>query len=308
MSRFLTLAALLGGILIASADAAGEPKANDPTTGPKTPPKAGPKSGGKKKDKEKEEHLCKLRLMWWLAPKDNLELGILQENEQGQRDVAPIGISQMQINGSIDYHGEFAVQIMRKGSTGEVDKKGKMVVTWLPYATLPLKPDDTDICAILFDNGKGGANFRIFDFKPATFPYGSLKVVNLCTAKVACSLDGKVILAEPGKAVLSHNSFATRAAPQITMAVQEAGGEDRILFMSRMIMSDNSRSLFFVIERPSDNIETRYEVTSVVDMNPNPAGVLRPSGDAPAGNEKTTTKPEVKGPKDATKATPKKAV
>ncbi len=297
MTRFLALAALLGGLLCASAHAV------DPPTGPKTAPKASPKaSAGKKKEKEVEQHLCKLRLMWWLAPQGGLELGIQQESDQGQNEVVPIGISQMQINGSIDYHGQVAVQVMRKGATGEIDKKGKPIVTWLPYVTLPLKPDDTDICVILFDNGKGGANFRIFDFKPATFPYGSLKIVNLCAAKVACSLDGKVILAEPGKAVLSPNSFATRAAPQITMAIQEAGGEDRILFMSRMIMSDSTRSLFFVIERPSDNNETRYEVTSVVDFNPNPAGVLRPASDAPSGNENAPTK----APKE-TKAAPRKA-
>ena len=306
MPRLLALTALLGGLLCASAHAANEPKSNDPPAGPKTAPKAATKAG-KKKDKEVEQHLCKLRLMWWLAPKDGLELGIQQENDQGQNEVVPIGISQMQINGSIDYHGQYAVQVMRKGATGEVDKKGKPIVSWLPYATLPLKPDDTDICAILFDNGKGGANFRIFDFKPATFPYGSLKIVNLCGAKVACSLDGKVILADPGKAVLSQNSFATRAAPQITMAVQEAGGEDRILFMSRMIMSDNARSLFFVIERPSDNIETRYEVTSIVDMNPNPAGLLKPSGTTPAGNDGTPAKADTKPAKE-TKPAPKKTV
>lgn len=297
MTRFLALAALLGGLLCTSAHAV------DPPTGPKTAPKASPKAGaGKKKDKEVEQHLCKLRLMWWLAPQDGLELGIQQESDQGQNEVVPVGISQMQINGSIDYHGQVAVQVMRKGATGEIDKKGKPIVTWLPYVTLPLKPDDTDICVILFDNGKGGANFRIFDFKPAAFPYGSLKIVNLCGTKVACSLDGKIILAEPGKAVLSPNSFATRATPQITMAVQEAGGEDRILFMSRMIMSDSTRSLFFVIERPSDNIENRYEVTSVVDFNPNPAGVLRPASSAPSVNETAPTK----APKE-TKAAPKKA-
>jgi hypothetical protein len=301
MPRLLALTALLGGLLCASAHAANEPKSNDPPAGPKTAPKAAAKAG-KKKDKEVEQHLCKLRLMWWLAPKDGLELGIQQESDQGQNEVVPIGISQMQINGSIDYHGQYAVQVMRKGATGEVDKKGKPIVSWLPYVTLPLKPDDTDICVILFDNGKGGANFRIFDFKPAAFPYGSLKIVNLSGAKVACSLDGKVIQAAPGKAVLSSNSFATRAAPQITMAVQETGGEDRILFMSRMIMSDNARSLFFVIERPSDNIETRYEVTSIVDFNPNPAGLLKPSGTTPASNEN----PPAKAPKE-TKAAPKKA-
>ena len=297
MIRFLALAALLGGLACASAPAA------DPPTGPTTSPKASTKAGaGKKKEKEVEQHLCKLRLMWWLVPQGGLELGIQQESEQGQSEVVPIGVSQMQINGSIDYHGQFAVQVMRKGATGEIDKKGKPIVSWLPYAILPLKPDDTDICVILFDNGKGGANFRIFDFKPATFPYGSLKIVNLCGAKVACSLDGKVILAEPGKAVLSANTFATRAAPQITMAVQEAGGEDRILFMSRMIMSDSTRSLFFVIERPSDDIETRYEVTSVVDFNPNPSGILRPASAAPASNENAPAK----APKE-TKAAPKKA-
>jgi len=295
MTRFLALATLLSGLVCASALAA-----NEPTTSPKASPKAG---AGKKKAKEIEQHLCKLRLMWWLAPQDGLELGIQQESDQGQNEVVPIGISQMQINGAINYHGQVAVQVMRKGATGEIDKKGKPIVSWLPYTTLPLKPDDTDICVILFDNGKGGANFRIFDFKPATFPYGSLKIVNLCGAKVACSLDGKVVLAEPGKAVLSLNTFATRAAPQITMAVQEAGGEDRILFMSRMIMSDSTRSLFFVIERPSETSEARYEVTSVVDFNPNPAGVLRPSGDTPASNNENAP---TKAPKE-TKAAPKKA-
>jgi hypothetical protein len=73
--------------------------------------------------------------------------------------------------------------------------------------------------------------------------------------------------------------------------------------MSRMIMSDSTRSLFFVIERPSETSEARYEVTSVVDFNPNPAGVLRPSGDTPASNNENAP---TKAPKE-TKAAPKKA-
>jgi hypothetical protein len=305
MIRPFPKVALLAGLLCVAAHAANETKPEPPA--PKAAAKAAPKADGGKtaaaKKKEKEEHHCKLRLMWWLAPKEGLELGIQQENE-----VVPIGISQMQVNGVIDYHGEFAVPIVRKGSTGEVDKKGKPITSWLPYATLPLKPDDSDICVILFDNGKGGAAFRIFDFRTSAFPYGSLEVVNLSRANVACSLDGKVMSAAPGKAITSHNSFAQRTAPQITMAVQENGGEERILFMSRMIMSDNARSLFFVIERPSETIDGRYEVTSIVDMNPNPAGVIRsPSEntDTPAPKS-PNAKGDAKTPKE-TKPAPKKA-
>jgi hypothetical protein len=302
MFRTLMAAAFLGGLLTLPTYAAGDAKPND-TTGTKTGGvKAQPKTDNGKmaaaKKKEKEEHHCNLRLMWWQLPKDSPELGLQEENE-----VVPIGISQMQVNGMIEYHGDAAVQIMRKAPSQQVDKKGKPIMTWLPYAVLPLRNEDTDICAILFDNGKGGASSRLFDFKPSAFPFGSLQIVNLTRGKVACSLDGKVIMAESNRAILSSNSFVERAAPQISLAVMETGGEEHLLFTSRMIMSNTVRSLFFVIERPSEDVDGRYEVTSIVDMNPSLNGGEKPVGDNPPT---TPNKPATKGPGEP-KAAPKKA-
>jgi hypothetical protein len=61
------------------------------------------------------------------------------------------------------------------------------------------------------------------------------------------------------------------------------------LFTSRMIMSNTVRSLFFIIERPSEDIDGRYEVTSIVDMNPALSGGGKPAGDnAPTPNKPAT--------------------
>ena len=269
-------AALLGG-LAASLSAVGEP-----------PAKAGKTAAAKAAAAKKllTQHRCQLRMMWWVSPAENVELGVQQDDE-----VVSVGLAQMQVNGTLDYHGEPLVQIMKKTDTGVLDKKGKPVIAWTPYATIPLRPEDTDICAILFDDGKGGARTKLFDFRPTVFPYGSLQVVNLSKKPLTCGLDSRTMTIAPGRNVISPNSFIERAAPQINLSTVDANGESVMLFASRMIMSSFCRSLFFVVERPAEDGETRIEVTSIVDMNPNPVGVIKSAVPAPAPTPPPTGKP-----------------
>ena len=269
-------AALLGG-LAASLSAVGEP-----------PAKAGKTAAAKAAAAKKllTQHRCQLRMMWWVSPAENVELGVQQDDE-----VVSVGLAQMQVNGTLDYHGEPLVQIMKKTDTGVLDKKGKPVIAWTPYATIPLRPEDTDICAILFDDGKGGARTKLFDFRPTVFPYGSLQVVNLSKKPLTCGLDSRTMTIAPGRNVISPNSFIERAAPQINLSTVDANGESVMLFASRMIMSSFCRSLFFVVERPAEDGETRIEVTSIVDMNPNPVGVIKSAVPAPAPAPTPTGKP-----------------
>ena len=269
-------AALLGG-LAASLSAVGEP-----------PAKAGKTAAAKAAAAKKllTQHRCQLRMMWWVSPAENVELGVQQDDE-----VVSVGLAQMQVNGTLDYHGEPLVQIMKKTDTGVLDKKGKPVISWTPYATIPLRPEDTDICAILFDDGKGGARTKLFDFRPTVFPYGSLQVVNLSKKPLTCGLDSRTMTIAPGRNVISPNSFIERAAPQINLSTVDANGESVMLFASRMIMSSFCRSLFFVVERPAEDGETRIEVTSIVDMNPNPVGVIKSAVPAPAPAPTPTGKP-----------------
>ena len=176
-------AALLGG-LAATLSAVGEP-----------PAKAGKTAAAKAAAAKKllTQHRCQLRMMWWVSPAENVELGVQQDDE-----VVSVGLAQMQVNGTLDYHGEPLVQIMKKTDTGVLDKKGKPVIAWTPYATIPLRPEDTDICAILFDDGKGGARTKLFDFRPTVFPYGSLQVVNLSKKPLTCGLDSRTMTIAPG--------------------------------------------------------------------------------------------------------------
>ena len=274
--RLPLYAALLCG-LAGTLSAAGE-----------TPTKAGKTAGAKAAAAKKllTQHRCLLRMMWWVAPAEPVELGVQQDEE-----VIPVGLAQMQVNGTLDYHGEPLVQIMRKTDTGVVDKKGKPVISWTPYATIPLRPDDTDICAILFDDGKGGARSKLFDFRPSVFPYGSLQVVNLSKKPLTCGLDSRTMNIAPGRNVISPNSFVERSAPQINLSTVDANGESVMLLASRMIMSNYCRSLFFVVERPAEDGETRIEVTSIVDMNPNPVGVIKSAAPVPAPAPPPSAKP-----------------
>jgi len=258
-------AAILSG-LAATLSAAGE-----------SPTKTGKAAGGKAAAKKQaSQHHCKLRMMWWVAPAESLELGVQQDDE-----VVPVGLAQMQVNGILDYHGELLVQIMKKTDTGVLDKKGKPVIAWTPYTAIPLRPEDSDVCAILFEDGKGGARSKLFDFNPLIFPYGSLQVVNLSKKPLTCGLDTRTMTVSPGRSAISPNSFVERAAPQIKLSTVDANGEPLVLFSSRMIMSTFCRSLFFVIERPTEDGETQIEVTSIVDMNPNPVGVIKSVTPAP---------------------------
>jgi len=270
-------AAILSG-LAATLSAVGE----TPTKGTKS---AAAKAAAAKK--LLTQHHCQLRLMWWLAPTKSVELGVLQEEE-----VIPVGLSQMQVNGTLDYHGEPLVQIMRKTDTGFLDKKGKPVVAWTPYTTIPLRPEDTDICAILFDDGRGGARSKLFDFRPSVFPYGSLQIVNLSKKTLTCELDKRTMSVAPGRSAISPNAFVERSAPQINLSTIEANGERELLFASRLIMSNYCRSLFFMIERPAEDGESQFEVASIVDMNPNPIGVIK--SPVPVVAPATTTPPSAK--------------
>lgn len=246
------------------------------------------------------EITCSLHMTWWdeppMAEGERLELAI-----QADKSPAPFLAGQMQIGPAVEYVGPGTVTIVRKVKTQveEVDKKGKpvtrIVENWVPMATCAVPPDKQDVL-ILMMLVQGKVNAYAFDIAQESFPFGSFHILNFTKARVGCSLGGKVFFAEPGKLAKSPLVMSQRQVVNFRLAVFEAGGAQRRLYSTPIILDERTRRLYFVTEYPGNEIEQRYDTRTLVDYRQ-----IQP---APA-DEPAAEKPEPKGTKASTKAAPK---
>lgn len=246
------------------------------------------------------EITCSLHLTWWdeppMAEGERLELAI-----QVDKTTTPFMAGQMQIGPAIEYVGPGVVTIVRKVKTQveEVDKKGKPVTrtveNWVPMGTCAVPPDKQEVL-ILMMLGQGKVNAYAFDIAQESFPFGSFHILNFTKARVGCSLGGKVFFAEPGKLAKSPLVMSQRQVVNFRLAVFEAGGAQRRLYSTPIILDERTRRLYFVTEYPGNEIEQRYDTRTLVDY--------RQVQPAPA-EDPAPEKPEPKGTKAPTKAAPK---
>ena len=283
----LLVAALSGGfILLGSAQAQTPPREKPPAT---------EKSAPKGKAPAQELRTCKLRLAWWTAPENYPELALQMDKNRTPISPDIMGLSQV-----IEYRGEPNAVLLKRTVMPEVDKAGKPIIAWIPYCTVQIGETNTDLAVLLFPDPKRNiAQTRVFDFSEEAFPYGTIQLINFTTAKIAISIDGKTAVANSRGSARLNSSYTKRSICSFKMAVAETSGAQKIIRSSTIILNPESRTLFFALELPGVNDDSRYHTELIIDnMGPKPAPKtdLEPSPKGKAAGES--------GGKKSSKTTP----
>ena len=239
---------------------------------------------------EREFRTCKLRLAWWNAPENAPELAL-----QKDKDRTPFAPDILALSQVIEYRGEPDAVILKKTITSEIDKAGKPVVQWLPYCSIPVGPNDTDLAVVLFpDEKRGTAQTRIFDFSPEGFPYGSIQLVNFTSAKIAISIDGTTVVANSRGMIRFPKVFSRLSVSTFKMAAAETSGEQKILRSTTMIFKPTARILLFALEIPGADEEARYHTELIIDNLGNKPQVVEAPAPAQKGKGKSAPQPKSK--------------
>lgn len=265
-------AVLCGGfLLLGSAQAQTPPKEKPPAA-----EKSAPKGGGASKP---EMRTCKLRLAWWAAPENPPELAL-----QKDKDRTPFSPDIMALSQVIEYQGEPNAVVLKKTTLAEVDKAGKPIVQWIPYCTIPVGENDTDLAVLLFpDDKRGVAQTRVFDFSPEAFPYGSVQLINFTTAKIAIAIDGTVAVANSRGMARFPKVFNKLSVSTFKMVAAEASGEQKILRSTTMIFKPTARLLLFALEIPGAAEDARYHTELIIDNFGSRPQVVEAPAAAPKG-------------------------
>ncbi len=208
-----------------------------------------------------ELRTCKLRLAWWNAPETPPELALQKDKER-----MPFSPDIMALSQVIEYRGEPDAVVLKKTVTAELDKAGKPIVQWVPYCSIPVGPNDTDLAVLLFaDEKRGVAQTRVFDFSPEGFPYGTIQFFNFTAAKIAIVIDDKSVTINSRGSSRFPKTFTQRTISRFRMAAMESNGEQFLLRSSALIIRPNSRILFFILEHAESTGEAKYDTEVIMD-------------------------------------------
>jgi hypothetical protein len=239
----------------------------------------------------RELRTCKLRLAWWTAPENPPELAL--QNDKSRAPFSPDTLALSQI---FEYRGEPNAVVLKKTLTAELDKSGKPITAWVPYCSIPVGPNDTDLAVLLFpDDKRGVAQTRVFDFSAEAFPFGSLQLINLTRSKVAIAIDDSVAVANSRGTARLPKLFSKMSVCSFKMAVEESPGDQKVLRSSTVIMKPNARILVFVLEISGADDDSRYQSEMIIDnFGPKPQ-----LGEPPAPGPKGKAAGQPKGKKGA---------
>ena len=227
----------------------------------------------------KELRTCKLRLAWWSAPENPPELAL--QNDKSRAPFSPDTLALSQI---LDYRGEPNAVILKKTVTAEVDKAGKPITAWIPYCSIPVGPNNTDLAVLLFpDEQRGIAQTRVFDFSAEAFPFGSLQLINLTRSKVAIAIDDSVVVANSRGTARLPRIFSKMSICSFKMAVEESPGDQKVLRSTTVVMKPNARILVFVLEISGTEDDSRYQSEMIIDNFGNRPQVVEPPAPGPKG-------------------------
>jgi hypothetical protein len=241
----------------------------------------------------RELRTCKLRLAWWNEPENLPELALQTDKER--KPVSPASRALSQI---IEYRGEPNAVVLRKVISTELDKSGKPITQWIPYCSIPISATDTDLGVLLFQDEKQGvAQTRIFDFSLENFPYGSIQLINFTSARIAASIDGTTIIANSRGSARYPKTFEKRTICSFKVAAAENTGVQRLLRSTTMIFKPTARLMFFVVEMPNAEPDSRYHTEFIIDNRVSrPEPVPAPESESGVKNKAT---PAPKGKKAA---------
>jgi hypothetical protein len=184
----------------------------------------------------------------------------------------------------IEYRGEPNAVVLKKTVTAEVDKAGKPITQWVPYCSIPVGPNDTDLAVLLFpDEQRGVAQTRVFDFSSEGFPYGSVQLVNFTSAKIAMAIDGTTVVANSRGMARFPKVFNRLSVSTFKMAAAEPSGEQKILRSTTMIFKPTARVLLFAIEVPGAEEDGKYHTELIIDNLGNKPQVIEAPVPGPRG-------------------------
>jgi hypothetical protein len=227
----------------------------------------------------RELRTCKLRLAWWTAPENPPELAL-----QFDKDRTPFSPDIMALSQTIEYRGEPNAVVLKKTLSAEVDKAGKPIVQWVPYCSIPVGPNDTDLAVLLFpDDKRGVAQTRVFDFSAEAFPYGSVQLINFTSAKIAMAIEGTTVVANSRSMVRYPKIFNRLSVCSFKLAAAEAGGEQKLLRSTTMIFKPTARILLFAVEYPGAEEDGRYHVELITDNFGRRPQAVEPPSPGPKG-------------------------
>lgn len=240
---------------------------------------------------------CKLRLAWWSAPENPPELALQRGKER-----VPFSPDVMALSQVHDYRGEPNVVVLSKTLSAELDKAGKPIVLWVPYCTIPVGENDTDLAVLLFpDEARGVVRTRVFNFSPEAFPYGSIQLINFTSAKIAVAIDGTTMVANSRGTAHFPKVFKRLSISTFKMVAAETSGEQRMLRSTTMIFKPTARLLLFAMEIPGAPEEARYHTELIIDNLVSKPQVVEPPAPDPNGK---AAGPARKGKKGATAPEP----
>jgi hypothetical protein len=216
------------------------------------------------KDKAKDTGYS-VQFTWWTSPQKRETYYITNGKEH-----LPVSAPVMSFTAPINYTGEPPLVLTQK-IEGK-DSEGKPAITYEPAFSVELeKAGSKNVGVILFSDPKNGAVFQQFlNLSADAIPYGSFYLVNFSKAKIAASLNGSVIKAGPGQKANSTR-FNEQTSIELSVVGQKSDGEAVSITNSQIALDAETRILYFVGEKTLNGV-TSYNVKTILDSNPNPAG------------------------------------
>lgn len=220
----------------------------------------------KNKDKEQPQGTeYSVRFTWWTSPQKRETYYITSGKEH-----LPVSAPVMSFTAPIKYSGESPL-ILNRRVEGK-NSEGKPVVTYEPVITVDLeKAGSKEAGVILISNPQNGSIFQqILNLSQDEIPYGSFYLVNFSKAKIAATLNGDAIKAGPGQKAKS-TSFKDQTSIELSVVGQNKDGATLSITNSQIALDADTRILYFVGEKTLNGV-TSYNVKTILDSNPNPAG------------------------------------
>lgn len=224
-----------------------------------------------------QERSCNLRFAWWDAPSTTPGPTLALGTEADPRSFNP---QVMNFVTEARHVGGDVANLLVKEVTK--DEKGKEVVRWNPFGTVPLPRGEDTFGVLLISDaaGKRGAG-RAFPLSNTAFPMGSVRLVNLSNREMLLGISGRGARVPAGGTVTHPKAFAKPEIAEVTV-LAAVGGEQQPVFSTKSQFSNLYRLVVFVIEVPGSE-PARFEVRTIVDYpqpEPPPAA---PAAKAPPG-------------------------
>jgi hypothetical protein len=202
-----------------------------------------------------------LRFAWWNPPANPPELALLQD-----KDRIPVWPESMSFSIKSPYFGPPVAILAKKTLGTEKDKQGNPVVIWVPFVSVPIPTDGSDLAVILFADPSGqSARTQVFDFSEQAFPYGSIQIVNYTNARIDAAIGSASFQIPSGGLGRYPGRFTKRQPARFFLAVTEPGSDPRLITSTTMIFFPNTRMMYFMLETPGAKPEDRYHNSLIME-------------------------------------------